>query len=305
MSRPEKDSPPTPWPEKKLLDLARKRLERFASLLPKTLVGDHPDNVHDLRVWSRRLQQIFQVLIPNRPTGKARKLVRFPRRIRRALGDCRNLDVCADLIQHKIEATNSEVVRDAWRQIQSHLREQRETELDACRDELKRHDIIDFVTRAQACIESVKLQKTLAQTLKNSVEEARTRWHEVLGEALENQNAEQLHALRIAGKRLRYRAELLADLGHPPAKSLVKALKVLQDDLGSWHDGQVLLRLMAEFIGHADFLVQHPDFARVLLTEMEKERQRLDAAVGEILKSAQKVRAWRFPDDASGQEPGN
>ena len=303
MSRPEKDSPPTPWPEKKLLDLARKRLERFASLLPKTLVGDHPDNVHDLRVWSRRLQQIFQVLIPNRPTGKARKLVRFPRRIRRALGDCRNLDVCADLIQHKIEATNSEVVRDAWRQIQSHLREQRETELDACRDELKRHDIIDFVTRAQACLKSSDLQKAFAQTLKNSVEEARTRWHETLAEAHENPTTDQIHALRIAGKRLRYRAELLADLGHAPAKSLVKSLKVLQNELGYWNDSQVLLRFMAKSIGHADFLLGHPDYARALITEMEKERQRNDSATVGILKSAEKVREWRFPEEAPGQEP--
>ena len=101
MSHPEKDSPVAALSEKKLLDLARKRLERFASLLPKTLIGDHPDNVHDLRVWSRRLQQVFKVLLPEHPSGKCRKLIRIPRKVRRALGDCRNLDVCIDLIQKK------------------------------------------------------------------------------------------------------------------------------------------------------------------------------------------------------------
>ncbi len=305
MSHPEKDSPVAALSEKKLLDLARKRLERFASLMPKTLVGDHPDNVHDLRVWSRRLQQIFKILLPDHPTGKLRKLIRLPRRVRRALGDCRNLDMCNDLMQQKIAATNSEVVRNAWREIQAELRQRRDAELERCRDELRRHDIIKFVTRAQACIEGVKLEKTFAQTLKNSVEEARTRWHEALAEALESHDADQIHALRIAGKRLRYRAELLADLGHAPAKSLVRLLKVLQDELGFWNDSQVLLRLMAEFIGHADFLVRHPDYARVLLTEMEKERQRNGAATAEILKSAAKVREWRFPEEASGQEPAS
>ena len=87
------------------------------------------------------------------------------------------------------------------------------------------------------------------------------------------------------------------------ALSLVRLLKALQDEMGFWNDSQVLLRLMSEFIGHADFLVRHPDFARVLLTEMEKERQRNDSATAEILKSAEKVREWRFPEEAPEQEP--
>jgi hypothetical protein len=87
------------------------------------------------------------------------------------------------------------------------------------------------------------------------------------------------------------------------ALSLVMLLEVPQDELGYWNDSHVLLRLMAEFIGHADFLVQHPDYARVLLTEMEKERQRNGAATAEILKSAAEVRDWRFPEKAPVQEP--
>jgi CHAD domain-containing protein len=273
--------------------------------LPKTLIGDHPDNVHDLRVWSRRLQQVFKVLFPERPTGKSLKLIRFPRKVRRALGDCRNLDVCNVLIQQKLAATNSEIVRNAWRRIQADLRERRDAELERCRDELRRHDIIKFVTRAQAVMAGIKPEKNLPQRLKSGVEEARIRWHEALAEARENQAMEQVHALRIAGKRLRYRAELLADLGHPPAKSLVKELKVLQDELGSWNDRHVLLRLLAQFIGQANFLLAHPDYARVLLTEMEKERQRNDSATVEILKSAEKIREWRFPEEASEQETLN
>jgi len=85
-------------------------------------------------------------------------------------------------------------------------------------------------------------------------------------------------------------------LGHAPAKSVVKSLKVLQDELGYCNDSQVLLRFMAESIGH-------PDYARALLTEMEKERQRNDSVTAEILKSAEKVREWRFPEEAPEQQP--
>ena len=42
--------------------------------------------------------------------------------------------------------------------------------------------------------------------------------------------------------------------------------------LGEWHDRSVLLHHVAEFIGRPDFLADHPDIGRILLTEMEKER---------------------------------
>src|SRR6185436_10294228 len=51
--------------QKRLLKLARKRLQRFATLVPKVLLSDDPDTVHDLRVWSRRLQQALRVIQPS------------------------------------------------------------------------------------------------------------------------------------------------------------------------------------------------------------------------------------------------
>jgi CHAD domain-containing protein len=84
---------------------------------------------------------------------------------------------------------------------------------------------------------------------------------------------------------LRYRAELLAELGHPSVKPRIKSLKLLQDELGNWHDRHVLLQFIAEFIGRPDFLVDHPETAHALLAEMERERQANDIAVNSILKS--------------------
>lgn len=68
--------------EKKLLEVTQKRLEKFVSIFPKVLVNDHPETIHDARVWSRRLQQIFRVLFPTPGVGKNRKLIRTLRRVR-------------------------------------------------------------------------------------------------------------------------------------------------------------------------------------------------------------------------------
>jgi CHAD domain-containing protein len=108
--------------------------------------------------------------------------------------------------------------------------------------------------------------------------------------AAENRSIDNLHAWRIATKRLRYRAELLADSGNPVSKPLVKDLKEIQTALGDWHDRCVLMDCAGEFLARPDFLVQHPDLGGALLADMEKERQRSDAAVESTLGRAAKMR---------------
>ena len=276
--------------QRRLLDLTQKRLEKFVSLFPKVLVSDHPDTVHDTRVGSRRLQQVFRVLFSKPGVAKSRKLVRTLRQVRRALGECRNLDVSIGLIQEKLDGRNSQVIREAWDQIQEHLRQERAVEIVRSREELTRHDIIAFVTRTQALLQVADLNNDPSQILKKSVGEALADWEEAFAEAKETPESDQIHALRIAGKRLRYRAELLTQLGESSFRPLVKSLKTLQDELGNWHDRIVLLQFVAEFIGRPNFLVKHPHLGRLLLTEMEKERQRNDSAVVEILTSAEQIR---------------
>ena len=83
------------------------------------------------------------------------------------------------------------------------------------------------------------VEKEPETLLKQSIEEALAVWNEALRNAQENPQVDQIHALRIAGKRLRYRTELLKELGHASVKRRIKALKLLQDELGNWHDRHV------------------------------------------------------------------
>lgn len=276
--------------EARLFELAQKRLEKFASLFPRVLVSDHPDPIHGTRVWSRRMQQIFSFLFPKPRTTKARKLARVLRRVRRALGMCRNLDVSLDLIQHRIETASSSVGRDAWGHIRDYAQEKRAAEILRARKELGRYDIVAFVIRTQALLELTEFGRDVEDTLKKSIATAVQDWTEALNTAKDHQDRDTVHGLRIAGKRLRYRLELLAQLGESSARSRVKSLKALQDQLGGWHDCYVMLQLVAEFIGRPDFLVDHPEIGRTLLTEMERERHRNEEAVTNILKSAEKIR---------------
>jgi CHAD domain-containing protein len=278
---------------KRLLAVTQRRFEKFVSLFAKVLVSDHPDTIHDARVWSRRLQEALRVFFPKPRIGKSRKLVRTLRQVRRILSDCRNVDVTLTLIEDKFNSATASTLHESWELIRNYLLEKRTRQAARAGEELTRHDITQFVTRTRSMLQVNGVQKEPEALLEQSVDEALGVWNETLRNAQENPQVDQIHALRIAGKRLRYRAELLAELGHPSVKPRIKALKLLQDELGNWHDRHVLLQFIAEFIGRPDFLVDHPETARALLAEMEGERQTNDLAVSSILKSAEKTRdAW-------------
>jgi CHAD domain-containing protein len=273
----------------KMLKLAHKRLERFVTLFPKALLNDDPDTIHDLRVFSRRLQQTFRVMLPKPVTPKARKLIRTLRRVRQAYGSSRNLDVNIDLIQQKHGTAGAAIVRQSWELLQDALAAERRTEITRARQKMARYDIVAFIGRAQTLMDSADIGGDVVEKLQQTVRAALKDWHDALELAKEARTVENLHALRIAAKRLRYRGELLAELGNGAMKPAIKTIKDFQTLLGDWHDRCVLLEHVADFIGRPEFLVDHPDMGRTLLAEMEKDKLRNESAVEDILSKAPKV----------------
>jgi CHAD domain-containing protein len=272
----------------KLVKLARKRLERFVTLYPKALVSDDPEIIHDLRVASRRLQQALQ-LLPSHSKSANRKLFKVLRRVRRAFGACRNRDVCIGLIQAKLEAATAVSMRHSWDAVRFWLEEKRATEIDRARAELKRHDLIEFIARVQARIGNIDQEPEGAEPLWQGLKEPLAEWRKALVSAKAQPQNDQIHAFRISGKRLRYQAESIAELGDTSVKKLVQGLKTLQDDLGDWRDRSVLRRYVAEFIGRLDFLAEEPGMCRALLLEMEREKQRDQAMIDEVIAKAEKL----------------
>jgi CHAD domain-containing protein len=273
----------------KLLKLAHKRLERFVTLFPKALLNDDPDTIHDLRVYSRRLQQTFRVMLPKPVAPKGRKLIRTLRKVRQAYGNSRNLDVNIDLIQQKHQAAGAAIVRQSWEVLQDALEAERRTEIVHARQKMARYDIVGFIGRAQTLMEAADIGSDVVDKLQQTVRAALKDWHDALELAKDDRSVENLHALRIAAKRLRYRAELLAELGSGGMKPAIKTIKEFQTLLGDWHDRCVLLEHVADFIGRPEFLVNHPDMGRTLLAEMEKDKLRNESAVEDILSKAPKV----------------
>ena len=272
-----------------LTRLLRKRLERYVSIMPVVLVGDDPDAVHDVRVWSRRLQQSLVALFPKPRSGKVRKLRRTLRRVRRALGQWRNCDVVLKLASKQQQRTRSREKKQAWGLVRDYLLQRRGDQVARARKKLRRQDLADLVGRIEKLmVQSGGQQETeaLMARLCAGIEGAWTKWQSSLVQAVEARQRSDIHALRIASKTLRYRIELLHDLGDANTQPLLEWLKELQEALGIWHDRQVLYQAMAEAMARPEFLLRRPDVARKLLIEMEKDYLRQETAINEIFRLA-------------------
>ena len=292
-----------------LLRLTRKRLERFVSMVPKFLVNDDPKLVHDLRVRSRRLQQTLRVALPRPKPRGARKIIKALRAVRQSLGACRNLDVNLALARKRAESSEASA-REAWNALASDLSGERPAVLEQARRLVGKQDLVSFIGRVQTVLDEVDHTEDPLLDIKRYLGESLSEWDEAYAEAERKRETEELHALRIAGKRLRYRAELLADIGMTAFQPMTEDLKQIQGVLGDWHDGTVLTQFMAEFVRRLSFVENHPDLAAALLLQMEEEQKRASKLIDKFFTEAPARRKrWRAgrpgksERQADGQKP--
>jgi CHAD domain-containing protein len=281
-------TPPSITIHRALTRLLRKRVKKFVALAPEVHAEANPKTVHDVRVWSRRVQQAVSAFFPKPRSGKVRRLRRTPRRIRRALGEWRNCDVLLEIVARQQRRTRSEAKRRAWNFVRDYLLRKRAKEVSRAEKKLMRQDLRGYASLVNRVLGQPpdESPEILMQRLRDSVREAWTEWQSALSRAQETRAVNDLHAFRIATKDLRYRTELLFDVGDKQMKAQLKWLAELQDSLGVWHDRQVLDQAVAEAVARADILLNELPTARLLLAEVEADRGRAAQDVERIFQLA-------------------
>jgi CHAD domain-containing protein len=207
--------------------------------LPTAVAGDDR-GVHQTRVTSRRLREAVPVLATGLKGSKADKARRKLRRLTRALGTVRELDVSLGLLDEL--ARSPQVSRAAVEDVRTYVLTEREA---------RRAVMLERLARVNA----EKLGRRLGSVASALEEAADEPWRKALAERLLQRSrrlaiamneaghmysAERLHQVRIAVKKLRYGLELASDSGLKQASPRVRTMKRAQDMLGKLHDLQVL-----------------------------------------------------------------
>jgi CHAD domain-containing protein len=272
--------PGDPW--KKVRKLALKQLDRFMSLEPKVLRGDNPDAIHDLRVASRRLQQVLDLLYPPPGPAEVRKLRRRLRRARRALGEARNCDVELARV-NRILARRRTTRREAWEAVQNYLLDRRSGNFEKAVRKLGRLNLAVFYVRLKEVLASNGKHRSpraarhleepgpqhpelFEKRVAASLERIWSAFGVRVAESRLDSRASVIHGARIAAKRLRYLMEVIHEFDAPGSNATLAWLRNLQEHLGNWHDLEVLEQTMIEMVARPAFLRDHLELA----VEIEK-----------------------------------
>ena len=280
---------------KSLLRLTQKRLEGFVGILPKFLVNDDPKLIHDLRVRSRRLQQTLRIALPRPRSRQTKKIIKTVRGVRRALSACRNLDVNLALARERAaHSAGLAEASTAWNAFIKNLSGERPFMVAQARQRIGKHNLAAFITHTQSLLKNADFAHDPLADMSRALHKSLAQWDEAYATADKKRDTEEIHSLRIAGKRLRYRAELLVEMGLGRVKKLAQDLKQIRDTLGSWHDSSVLVESIAGFVRRPKLVEQQPAIAAALLAEMDKEQKRAGTFIDQFFTDTPSLRKrWR------------
>ena len=236
--------------------------------LPGAQRGD-PQLLHQARVATRRLREALPLVMSG---SRGRKLERTVRRLTRALGPVRELDVALEMLGAL--TAGGDAPRGAIATLRRLVRQERHRLHAEMSRRVARVDFHKLRRRAvtaaskgrgKAAAGRVRDPKrTVAAMLRAARRAVRLR------NAIENAAGlylpDRLHAVRIAVKRLRYAMEVSLELSGLGGSARIRTLREAQDLLGRMHDHEVLIARVRALQGSpkAPNLRASADFDRIV-----------------------------------------
>ena len=267
----------------------RFHLARMIAREPGTREGKDPEELHAMRVSTRRMRAAWRVFGDG---FRDERTARFRRRLRTVaarLGTVRDLDVLIEATE-TFAATLPSAERDGLEPLVHAWREQRAVgrrlliqELDSGGYRRFVENYRDFVMTSGADVRPVdptqphRVRDTAGSAIWTAYEQVRA-YESVLKWA----DVPTLHMLRIEAKRLRYTLEFVREALGPEAPALITRVVALQDHLGEMNDAEIGANMARAFlVEHAGELTdsQASAIGRYLVAR-EREVARFKRTVG-------------------------
>lgn len=259
------------------LTLLRELERAFFSHWDKTVEAFEEEEVHDLRVASRRLREAVALFSPCFPAGALRRGAKLIREATKAMGALRNLDEALPFFSGL--APECPGCAMEIRALLSLLAEERKEALAELEKELSpaaRNKAHRTLKRGRSRIRPFTPAAAdpftpFAAFAASALSERAEAIFALLPQAAVETDIAAQHGLRIAVKKMRYRTEIAAPLMKDGAEELLEALKKYQEILGKLHDVDVFAGMVRERLPEGDGREE-------LLRVMRARREELFAA---------------------------
>jgi CHAD domain-containing protein len=233
--------PLTPPPRAPALEHVRAMIARqVAEMLahdPGTRLGQDPEELHQLRVASRRLRAVLRAARPLLDPEWTEVLRTELRWLGGALGPVRDLDVLIERLRGEIAALDQPERRAARRFLQL-LDREREADRAAMLEAMSEPRYAELLERLEAAAVAPRAREADVSLRQIAGREFR-KLRKAVRALPPEPSDEELHRVRIRGKRARYAAELAEGAVGKPARRFVRNAKRFQDVVGEHQDAVV------------------------------------------------------------------
>lgn len=233
-----------------------KHLAAMAVEVDGVLAAEDIEYIHRMRVATRRMRSALTLFSDCFSQQELKNFSREVRKVTRALGEARDLDVQLALIDEVLPDFSSSRLSPGIKRLQLRFKQKRA--------EAQKHVISAMeMIIADRLLERIGLWAAPLVTDTGSVylyspvlytlafDGIKKHLDELLAHVPfihDPENITELHAMRISAKRLRYTLEAFQDLYGGNLKPFINQTRKLQDQLGLVHDMDVWIMVIPDFI---------------------------------------------------------
>ncbi len=232
------------------------QVESLQGEIHGTLVGEDIEHVHQMRVASRRMRNGLDLFDDCLSKKKAKTWRKEIRKITKALGNARDLDIQIDLLNRCYEQGLEDRNKPGYNLLLLRLKQRRTLAQDKVNRtlvNLQQGGILDRMEKQLKALiagsEHVYLYTpSLYQHAFEAISSNLEEFLSFEGFIHDPDNIEELHAMRIAGKHLRYTMEVFGPIYGTALDPHIRAMKDVQDLLGDIHDNDGWIDWLPKFI---------------------------------------------------------
>lgn len=247
---------PAPRPEDSIWVGGAKVLERYRNAMlehePGTRLGEDPEELHDMRVATRRMRSALRLLRPYLLATHASVCESGLRRLALMLGAVRDLDVAIGNLaaygdQAGDRAAGLQLLLGAWTAERDVARIALLRYLDRKRYQRLLRDLETLLSELYAPREGLGRNYYVSELVPRLVH---VHWQsvEAHGQVAPGAPIELLHQVRIECKRLRYALEGYREALPKRLTKSIPSITALQDHLGELHDAAVAVERIDRFV---------------------------------------------------------
>ena len=260
----------------------------------KILSRNDIEDIHDLRVASRRIRTNLDIFSDHLPAKKVKIWDKEIQSITKSFGQVRDLDVQIDLINNIYNTTEDPKIRTGLRRVRLRLDQKRQQKQADTANSINSILKNPSINEMEIFIEKIKgeidnnyyFSENLFQV---GYKKIQTRMDEFLFYEIfifDPNRISELHQMRIKAKRFRYGLETFSNLYQKKTNFALEVVREVQEYLGNIHDCDVWISYLPKFLGKEykrikTFYGYISPFSRIkpgieyLIKDRQKERSRL------------------------------